>query len=846
MSKPRTEFSAFLQSLYDSWENKPLSKKSSATNDFFRELIQNAVIDKKQNKKDVDDLLNHIQFDMVNRIFSGRYNVARGTAYKILREFSEDNFSRYIENRENFNQENLLEKLKNTSVPIPDGYSDSSAGRICAAYLRQYLKEMADKKGNLTQKQAKQATPSLPGAEPYIISYQNAFPSDPIGVGSILERLYATIAAAPHFAILCGRNGIGKKTICQAFLQQYGAQYSTVVYMRYHDSLVQTVCEDVSIENFNRKLTPNGEPESRGSYFKRKLEVIKRISANHPILFVLVDYDPPASENNIEEWNSLRSLLEIGKASFLITTSRQLTDKELQNKSVSASLDTETLKDIFFRNYTASTIRSDDPLLTKLIEDCLGNHTLAVKLTAKYLMSTRSDLGGFLDSFNRDGLHSMDSGTVRLGDFDRTDTPAKAIASLFNLFDLHDNEKKILNIACLCSPSPIQAEDMLKWASMPNLDTAMSLYSKGWLDYNSQTDAFSVNPIVKETVLYHCTVLLSDYTGFLLKMTSDLTKQDQLTWNSERKQYCAHLVHNILSHSNGLSIDLLPFFIAAERLLVYGGMRDQSYNLNLALDDYLSQDHINKPLELAIIRYYRGWTLITQRRRPQEGLQLLLNAQPMMESSANRDDPEQCSYLSDLYADIGLQFARSGDERLQGEAAGKIEYAITLLNSDNDMFIRRKCWLKGLLAECYITGKQLDKAKDSITEGYDLYRELEKNARDPQIIRLYQANLLLREGMISRVDDDSPEKALNKYLEAQQIYDTYYGELYPSNINHFLLIANQYEACGIDGAAKEYRMRALRVAKSVFDENSPVVKSCQEALRIYRNDGEEESICQQC
>lgn len=842
MPKTPTEFSAFLQSLYDSWENKPLSKKSSATNDFFRELIQNAVNEKKQNKKAVDDLLNHIEIDMVNRIFSGQYNVARGTAYKILREFSEDNFSRYIENRENFNQENLLEKLKNTSVPIPDGYSDSSAGRICAAYLRQYLKEMADKKGNLTQKQAKQPTHSLPEVEPYIKPYENACPSGAIGVDDILERLHNTIAAVPHFALLCGRNGMGKKTICQAFLQKYRNEYSLVVYLRCRGSLMKAVCEDVPIANFDRKLS-NGEWESDNSYFRRKLEVIKTIAVNHPILFVLADYDPPMIDSG--EWKLFQSFLEINNASFLISTSRQFTDPQFRQKSVPASLKTETLKDIFFQYYpTNGKIKRDDSLLTDLINDCLGKHTLAVKLAAKYLMSTRSDLRSFLDRFREQGLHSMEEESVILADFDRSDSPANVIASLFNLSGLPDDERNILELVCLCAPSPLQAEDMLNWASMTSLRPAESLYSKGWIEYDKQTDAFSVNPIIREAFLYHSSARPSAHNNFLLKMAAELIKQDQLTWSSESKKNYAHLVDDILSHSSGITEELLPFFIAAERILVYGGMRDRSYELNLKLDGYLAQDEENRSLELALIRYYRGWTLITQRRQPKEGVQLLLEALPMMERAANRDDPTHCSYLSDLYADLGLQSARSEGESSGIDASQMLEQAISLLSQD-DLTIRRRCWLKGLLAECYIKEKQIDRAKSTIDEGYDLYRKLKQSSDDPRSIELYRANLLFREGMVSRVEGES-EAALNAFVGAQEIYNTYYWEYYPSNVYHYSLIADQYEACGKNDDAKRNRERALRVAMNVFDGDSPIVKSCQKALQIYHLEGEEEATCQPC
>ena len=235
----------------------------------------------------------------------------------------------------------------------------------------------------------------------------------------------------------------------------------------------------------------------------------------------------------------------------------------------------------------------------------------------------------------------MEAGKVTLGDFTFPVTPANVIASLYDLAALSPEEQKIMELICLCWPSPIHSEDFLRWSGLGTLWRVDALCDKGWLERDVHADTYSVNPIVNKSVQFLHPTPLSKHTDFLLNLSKDLSCQDQMTWRADLKQYYARLILHILAHKGEITEQLLPFYLAAERLLVYGGLRDQSSSLNEELDAFLAGK--NRPFELSVVRYRRGWTLITQWRKPAAGLQLMLKTEPMMEQSVNPDDSEQRS-----------------------------------------------------------------------------------------------------------------------------------------------------------------------------------------------------------
>ena len=273
-----------------------------------------------------------------------------------------------------------------------------------------------------------------------------------------------------------GMGGVGKSELVKEYLVKNREKYRSVVFTTYSTSLKDLVVNDSSfgITNFFR----NPQDESDDSYFNRKIKFIEHNGCFEDILVI-----DNFNVNNDEHLDLLMRL-----PITIVFTSRNTYD-DYCNLKLGVINDEKELFAIFRKHYPRE-LNEDDISAVKEIFKLVGNHTLTITIIANMMKKQRICARNIVEN-----LESR----IQYGINSQKDIN-NMIASVFEMSQLSEGERFILQNLTLVPTSGISAERFFDYCKLDSYEIIDDLISKNLILHDSSRDYISLHPVICRTV----------------------------------------------------------------------------------------------------------------------------------------------------------------------------------------------------------------------------------------------------------------------------------------------------------------------------------------------------------
>ncbi len=608
-----------------------------------------------------------------------------------------------------------------------------------------------------------------------------------------------------RIVFLCGIDGIGKTSFIKSFIEKYENEYDHIVYVPFYDSLTYIFSDDTAIEikNMQRQYLNDGSLESDESYAKRKIAMIHKI-ATEKDLFIVDDFN--------QDDVLLDELVNL-PVNFVFITHR--TFNESNNVFKLPVLSKQETKQLFFHHYVRTDIECTDISLQKIFE-LIGYHTLTIIVLAKQMMLNRTTPTEMLNKFQNGILNNMED-LIRVSPFSSLKPAYKHINDLFNNFDLTDLEERLLVFLCIISPIKISFAFLKSWINSTFLaQTINNLNTYGLIELDETSDEISVHPIISEVLLYDKHINLSNYSEYLNNFLVFKNNFSIYTLPVEDKNTNAKIVRNILRYSDSIDKNLLPFYLKAERILSFTGFSTESLSISQEIEQIYTRSE--NDFGYLYILYCRGWTLFTQKKQYQEGLNIYKRVIILMDQFTPNTDNEKL-ILSDIYSDVGLAICRKEPKNIE-KAIDLINKAILLYEDfsafDVQSISLKISWLETFLSECYIVCNDSLNAEKHIKKAVKLHNMF--SGKDD----IYLSNILYRTSKIAKLNMNY-QTAISDAEKAFKIYNNYYPYKTLTNVTHLKYIGSLYALANKYEESLKYYSNALSIAKELCEPKSTII-----------------------
>lgn len=285
-----------------------------------------------------------------------------------------------------------------------------------------------------------------------------------------------------------GMGGIGKSTLVRSCLDKKRDDIDTVLYIYYHDSLMDTIADD-------RQLMVNTlermSEETTEEYFERKLRTIQRIAKDQRITFVIDNFEGELGED-------FARIRDVGWQVIMISR----TDPEVDDDPVLyvEAVDTTQRKELFERYLSRSLEDFEKSDFDKLMEHIQG-HTLATEVIAKQIKRSLLTLAQAVEitakagfskitddkvAFSRDGVHNHKA-VVRI------------LSDIFRADNLNEAERAILQAVSLFDQPGIRKTTFIDFSQIPDSVAITDLSLSGWI--TEEESVLSIHPVIKEAIM---------------------------------------------------------------------------------------------------------------------------------------------------------------------------------------------------------------------------------------------------------------------------------------------------------------------------------------------------------
>jgi len=334
---------------------------------------------------------------------------------------------------------------------------------------------------------------------PKYLGSKPTFPELFIGRDTEVEAIHQSLTTKQNILLLVnGAGGIGKTTLASKYYYQYQDYYQHLVWVFSGISIIDallTLAMSLEVE-FPPKM-PNEER------FSVLLQAMAEL--NEPCLLIIDNANEVA---DIEKYYG--TLLQCTNFHILLTTR---VNKQLHNTKLYEvkPLEPKDAIQLFIRHYEAHDTNENDLFFS--IYEAVNRNTLVVELLAKNLANFNNELeqdyslARLLENIN-DSLLKLDKSEA-VGTFyhakngiQRKETPENIIAAMYDLSQLNEIEKRLLSIFSVLPAESIPFDILKDLVSQERLGKhLLSLFEKGWLDYDKNGKSFRVSPVVQDIII---------------------------------------------------------------------------------------------------------------------------------------------------------------------------------------------------------------------------------------------------------------------------------------------------------------------------------------------------------
>lgn len=638
------------------------------------------------------------------------------------------------------------------------------------------------------------------------------------GRDEVLAQIKEIFDSGERILFLQGIGGIGKTQIAKQYAKRNKAQYDTIIYATYNNTIVELVSSQVSFKiepYFPRQVLSDGSQESDISFFNRKLDLIREIT-NERTLIIIDNFDVMDDEHFSELLNA--------KYKLLITT--RCDYSRLYPAIKIEPLDSiEQLKKVFLENYQGYMVDEDDPHLGELIE-LVNRHTYTIELIAQHMENSGQTVEEMIDMLKHEGIVSLNE-EVR-SSADKSLIAYENLLRMFKVFNLSDEEKRVLQYLSLMPLNGVDVKDLKNWLGVQSLKIVKNLENRSWII--SSSSGIALHPIIRDVVRYELPLKAEEAEPFL-KAFNETIKEDK-SWHYPiiTKCYYGDITAEIIAVFNKINEHTLDLYKNAEILFSFAVKPARAVSLATDLFKYFANLNGEKSYMCGYYAFQAGWTYLFNRQLPDS----IKNAREWFDKSyaifkdltlSTQDD---FAYYGHLLTHISRIYLISYEDNNDASMLAKAkEYADLCLDNalkhfdESSPFYSRRAVANLQLAEVYIASKEYEKALSLLDEAYEIMFSL-FGEDDPDTL-----NVSAKRTMVLY--------HLGRYEEAlaigQKNVDTYtrfYGELNYLRFEQVVIVLKCHIALGNTEQAQNLKENVLKIASQLLAEGSKQLKELME------------------
>ena len=498
-----------------------------------------------------------------------------------------------------------------------------------------------------------------------------------VGRTAELSEIHNSLHSSCNKMFLVGMGGIGKSELIRRYVQIHKDDYRMILWIPFHNSLLETIGNDASVEIQGLSRQDYAEDSDR-DYFLRKLQILRLLTDKH-VLLIVDNYDVDA-DPDLEEFLK-------GEYSVLFSTRNHPHHPYIPQMQIHAITNTDELRKIFYSEYT----RIVDAQAQKHVDailDLLCGHPLSIRLVAATMQNRR-----LTPQKMHDLLESGREGMMR-SNLRAAEMIYGQLARIFQLSDLTGDEKILLcSLACL-HLSGITVEAFYEYCKMDDYDVIDHLIDRNWVIHNTATDEVSLHPRIAELMKNE----INADPSLVMTIVNSIREHARSHQNMTYQERCRLLEH--VKHLYSMKLDNRYFrFVAAASLSYLTEDLNRQSGIDLFVQALNEAEDPQDKLE-CYVKISHNYTLS---QRFEQGLEYALIGCAMLESPGIDETPPGL-YRNKMWGRAGeaLYFLGRYDE-----SCTYLEKAAALCEKYD---IHNKGWTYYHLASAYRRSGKIERA----------------------------------------------------------------------------------------------------------------------------------------
>ncbi|MBR3348494.1 MAG: ATP-binding protein [Solobacterium sp.] len=642
---------------------------------------------------------------------------------------------------------------------------------------------------------------TVPVSDTYRLISSPSVITDPYFCGreEYLKKIHNMFSEGKRVIFLYGIGGIGKTEIAREYASVYKNEYDVIIYAVYEGSIRDLIIKDMPFETKPPldRLTINGEHESDEAYFRRKLDLIKKVSDQRTLIII--------DNFNEDTDDHLKDLID-GRYNLLFTSQLDLW-RSYTCLRIDPIEDENALVSIFMNHYQGYAVEKNDPDLIRLIRTA-SCHTYTVVLLAHHMENSGQTAGEMIEALKEKGILSLNE-VVSMTEGGKEEA-YRSLVHMFSIFSFSEEEKRILQLLSLVPLSGIPPMVFRQWADLTSTRTIVSLEKRGWIIRS--TGGIALHPVVRRVIHYVLPAESCQLASFLSN-AADMLSVDQ-TWHfslTEKQQY-ASIAASILSFLPEIDEYSIRFRQAAAVIYAYTGRLEEAVNLDQKLFAYTLEKEGEQSFETARASYRTGWAYLFNNQAEKAETWMLKTYELLQNIPVNTSGERTmyCGVLENLAKLYLKKYEHSGNPEDLKKAESYAEQNVALSRKWLTNYSKDKRSPAGSLlrlADIYMASGEYEKAEKLINEAHTILSFIYKDDehKDPDILRATsrKAAVLYPLGKYS----ESLEEAEKNIIA----YRMFYGDDNPSVFDQLVLKYRNCIRLGMREQAEETKKEALRL-----------------------------------